>query len=92
MTQNAPTYASPDCLQRLPGAGRQELGLSLFPSTTTVFQVFLKFLMIDLGILYNAWTPGYVPLSPSLHKVRHGYLHTYFMVFFASKNTFSQFH
>jgi len=54
MTQNAPTCASPGCLQRQSGAGRRDLGLRLFPSTTRVFQAFLKFLVIHLGVLCHA--------------------------------------
>lgn len=48
------THLCPTWLAAKAAWGRQDLGLSLFPSTTRAFQVFLKSLMIDLGILYHA--------------------------------------
>lgn len=48
------TLLCPTWLAAKAAWGRQDLGLSLLPSTTRVFQVFLKFLMTGLGILYCA--------------------------------------
>lgn len=60
---------------------REGLEFSHFFSTSRVFQVFLQFLVINLGILVSCLNT-YVPLGPSLC------LHACSMGFFPSKNIF----